>query len=160
MRRGVSPIIATILLIIMTVGIAALMYTWMSGLLTQLTTQSAQQIIQQTAIDFKLTPVSVSGVSSDANKLNFTVIITNTGNAKIDNSLNILIFADVYRKISPGTPLETCSCEEPTISSLNPGAAQQYNIICTCKENRSDRTTYYYVLKVTIGNVYREVAFT
>ncbi|MEM1684837.1 MAG: archaellin/type IV pilin N-terminal domain-containing protein, partial [Nanopusillaceae archaeon] len=53
-KRSISPIIATILLIIMTVGIAALMYTWMSGMFTQLTTQAEQQAGTVGAINFDL----------------------------------------------------------------------------------------------------------
>jgi len=153
MRRGVSPIIATILLIIMTVGIAALMYTWMSGLLTQLTTQSSQQIIQQTAFDFKVTPLS-TGTNS------FTVAITNTGSATIDTTKvgGTLAYVTVYSKLNPGTPQGTYSCTANNFT-LQPGQVTQQTITCSSLPN-IDLTSYYYTIRIVIGSISRDVVFS
>jgi len=155
MMKGISPIIATILLIIMTVGIAALMYTWMSGMMNQLTTQTSQQIIQQTAIDFKLTQVGVNSASGA-----FIVTITNTGSATIDTTrVGVLAYVTVYSKLNPGTPNGTFQCSISNFT-LSPGQVTQQTITCSNLANNIDFTRNYYVVKVVIGSVDREIVFS
>jgi len=154
MRRGISAIIATILLIIMTVGIAALMYTWMSGMLGQLTTQATQQVVQQTALDFKLSPLAV-----DRNTKTFTVAITNTGTATIETAkVGKYAYVTVYSKLTPGTPTDTYQCTIDDFT-LSPGQVTQQTVTCNNLPS-IDLTKEYYVLKIIIGQVSREVTFS
>jgi len=156
MRRGISPIIATILLIIMTVGIAALVYTWMSGMLAQLTTQASQQILQQTSFNF-----AVNGIYFDNSSATFIVAITNTGSVKINSDVtNPVITVTAYNKLQPGTPLQTVSCSvaNGTIV-LNPGQTLIYHINCNGLTYR-DITQYYYVLLISMGGLTQQVTFS
>ncbi len=153
MKRGISPVIATILLIIMTVGIAALMYTWMSGMLSQLTTQTGQQILQTTAFDFSVAPVGINGS-------NFVVSIRNTGSVNIDFSRTPAIAAvTAYDRLNPEAGVvqqATCS----NISTGTLGVGQSGVFTFTCSGITVNISKYYYVLRVTIGSTAKEVTFT
>jgi len=158
MKRGISPIIATILLIIMTIGIAALMYTWLTGMLNQLTTQSSQQIVQQTAFNFKVTPLSASN-----NTTSFTVAITNTGSITINTSNmgGVLTYVTVYSKINPGTPEGTYNCSANNITSLQPGQVTQLTVNCSGTGlSDIDLTQYYYDVRIVIGSIAQDVVFS
>jgi len=157
MRRGVSPIIATILLIIMTVGIAALMYTWMSGMLTQLTAQTGQQILQSTAFDFSVAPV---GAQNGGNT--FQVSVRNTGSVNIDFSKTPMAASvTVYSRTNPELGVvdqKTCTADTTGKSPLNVGQSQTYTI--TCSGITINMNQYYYVVRITIGSVAKDVTFT
>jgi len=158
MRRGISPIIATILLIIMTVGIAALVYTWMSGMLAQLTTQASQQILQQTSFNF-----AVNGIMFNNTSAVFVVAITNTGSVKINfSSTDVITAVTAYNKLQPGTPLQTvtCSMANNTID-LSPGQTKVYYINCNNLNTAyRDITQYYYVLSIAMGGLTQQVTFS
>jgi len=153
MKRAVSPIIATILLIIMTVGIAALMYTWMSSMLTQLTAQTGQQILQSTAFDFSVAPIASPNGTS-----NFSVSIRNTGSVNIDFSkTNAIAAVTVYDRLNPAAGVvNQTSCS--TINTGNLSVGESKSFIFTCGVN-IDVSRYYYVLRVTIGSTSKEVIF-
>jgi len=156
MRRGISPIIATILLIIMTVGIAALMYTWMSGMLGQLTTTTSQQVIQQASFNFQ-----ASGVLAQQGTKSFLVAITNTGSVRIDSSVTgLVITAVAYSKLQPGTPRETVTCTSNATVQLNPGQVGLYNITCAGLTSNIDLTQYYYVITISMGGITQPVTFS
>jgi flagellin-like protein len=87
--KGISPIIATILLIVMTVAIAGLMYAWLSGMFSSLTTSTSQQVTQATqTTSFSVPQIFVSNG-------NIYAIIYNNGNVPI-NTNNITITAQEY----------------------------------------------------------------
>jgi len=158
MKRSVSPIIATILLIIMTVGIAALMYTWMSGMLTQLTAQTGQQILQSTAFDFSVAPV---GTTPSGSNLIFTVSIRNTGSVNIDFSkTQVNASVAVYNRTAPEVGVwkqNICTTSTTLSGTLNVGSSTIVNFTCS---NVGNITLNYYVLRVTMGAVAKEVTFT
>ncbi|RDD52287.1 hypothetical protein BA065_02480 [Nanoarchaeota archaeon NZ13-N] len=157
MKKGVSPIIATILLIIMTVGIAALMYTWMSGMLTQLTAQTGQQILQSTAFDFSVAPV---GTTTSGSSIIFTVSIRNTGSVNIDfGRTQVNASVSVYNRTAPEIGIwkqDICTLTTPLQNPLNVGSSMIVNFSCS---NVGNITANYYVLRVTMGAVAKEVTF-
>jgi len=87
--KGISPIIATILLIVMTVAIAGLMYAWLSGMFSSLTTSTSQQVIQATQLtSFNVPKMFISNG-------NIYAIIYNNGNVPI-NANNMTITAQEF----------------------------------------------------------------
>jgi len=153
MKKAVSPIIAAILLIIMTVGIAALMYTWMSGMLTQLTAQTGQQILQATAFDFSVAPVGV-------NSTGFIVSVRNTGSVNIDFSRTPMAASvTVYSRTNPELGvINQTTCSTYNTGTLNVGQSNTYYF--TCSGITINMNQYYYVLRITIGATAKEVTFT
>ncbi|MEM1634425.1 MAG: archaellin/type IV pilin N-terminal domain-containing protein [Nanopusillaceae archaeon] len=123
-RRGISPIIATILLIIMTVGIAALMYTWMSGMFTQLTTQAEQQAGAVGAINFDLIYITHTPQNT------FNVTLLNSGRVSLDFSRAGIFVKVEYNQKPYGTiSSSTCSISNPP-TDIKPGSIGYLNISC------------------------------
>jgi flagellin-like protein len=145
--KGITPIIATILLIVMTVAIAGLMYAWLSGMFSSLTTSTSQQVNQATQVtSFTVSNMFVSNG-------NIYAIIYNNGNVPI-NTNNLTITAqefwasnDTYDGIT-----YLCSASSSIIVSN-----QQSTITLSC--NPSSLTTkwhsgiYYYLFTFVYNGV-------
>jgi len=86
--RSISPIIATILIIVITVAIAGIFYAFTSGIFGSLTQSSSQQIQQQSQI----LSFQISNVYCSNNEL--YLIIYNNGNIPIDINKAITIISD------------------------------------------------------------------
>ena len=86
--RSISPIIATILIIVITVAIAGIFYAFTSGLFGSLTQSSSQQIQQQSQI----TSFTINNVYCSNNILYFNIY--NNGNIPIDINNSQIIFTD------------------------------------------------------------------
>lgn len=87
-KRGVSPIIATVLLIAITVATAIVIFAWMRGFVAEQIEKfgkSAEQVCEELSFDAEITPAG-------ANLYDF--YITNRG--------NIPIYAIDIKKIGPG----------------------------------------------------------
>ena len=67
--KSISPIVATILIIVITVAIAGIFYAFTSGLFGSLTQSSSQQIQQQSQI----TSFTISNVYCSNNILYFNI---------------------------------------------------------------------------------------
>jgi flagellin-like protein len=145
--KGISPVIATILLIVMTVAIAGLMYAWMSGMFSSLTSSTSQQISMVTQItSFNVPQIYVSSG-------NIYAIIYNNGNVPI-NTNNLTITAEEYwasNSTYDGTTY-TCSASSTIITSN-----QQSTITLSC--NPTGLTTkwssrlYYYIFTFIYNGV-------
>ena len=145
--KGISPIIATILLIVMTVAIAGLMYAWLSGMFSSLTTSTSQQINQATQV----TSFSVSKMFISSG--NIYAIIYNNGNVPI-NANNMTITAQEFwasNNTYDGTTY-ICSSSSAIIAS-----GQQSTITLSC--NPSSLTTnwnsgiYFYLFTFVYNGV-------
>jgi len=88
--RSISPIIATILIIVMTVAIAGIFYAFTSGLFGSLTQSSSQQIQQQSQI----ISFTINNVYCSNNILYFNIY--NKGNIPININNSLIIFTDNY----------------------------------------------------------------
>ena len=86
--RSISPIIATILIIVITVAIAGIFYAFTSGVFGSLTQSSSQQIQQQS----QMVSFTISNVYCSNNTLYF--IIYNSGNIPININNSVIIFTD------------------------------------------------------------------
>ena len=86
--KTISPIIATILLIVMVVAIAGLIYAWLIGLFNPLTQSSSQQIQQQS----QYTSFEISNVYCSNNIIYFNIY--NNGNIPININNSQILFTD------------------------------------------------------------------
>jgi len=86
--KSISPIIATILIVVMTVAIAGIFYAFTSGIFNPLTQSSSQQIQQQS----KYTSFTISNTYCSNNILYFNIY--NNGNIPIDINNSQIIFTD------------------------------------------------------------------
>ncbi|HDD25719.1 MAG TPA: hypothetical protein ENF75_01355 [Acidilobales archaeon] len=97
-RKGISPVVATVLLIIISVGLAALLYAWATGWFGT-ATQGASQGPKSNIV--------VDAVSAYAGSKDFTVYVRNIGSVSV--TVNAL-----YLKYPNGT-IEQITIEETTI---------------------------------------------
>jgi len=86
--KSISPIIATILIIVITVAIAGIFYAFTSGLFGSLTQSSSQQIQQQS----QYTSFTINNVYCSNNILYFNIY--NNGNIPIDINNSEILFTD------------------------------------------------------------------
>jgi len=145
--KGISPIIATILLIVMTVAIAGLMYAWLSGMFSSLTTATSQQLIQTTqTVSFSVSQLYVSGD-------NIYAILYNRGSVPI-NTANLTIVAQEYWAANSTYTLNTYTCSTSS-AIIIPG--QQNTITLSCNPTglitRWSSGIYYYVFTFTYSGI-------
>jgi len=86
--KSISPIIASILIIVITVAIAGIFYAFTSGLFGSLTQSSSQQIQQQS----QYTSFTISNIYCSNNILYFNIY--NNGNIPIDINNSEILFTD------------------------------------------------------------------
>jgi len=86
--RSISPIVASILIIVITVAISLILYAFASGLFGSLTQSSSQQIQQQSQI----TSFTINNIYCSNNILYFNIY--NNGNIPININNSIIIFTD------------------------------------------------------------------
>lgn len=83
LNKGISPLIATVLLIAFTVGIAGILSTWLTGF----TQQSTQQVSQQsnTEVACSYGGISLSGLTYGSSSSTIAGNIENTGSITLGN---------------------------------------------------------------------------
>jgi len=86
--RSISPIIATILIIVITVAIAGIFYAFTSGVFDSLISSSSQQIQQQS----QMVSFTISNVYCSNNIVYFNIY--NNGNVPININNSVIIFTD------------------------------------------------------------------
>jgi len=86
-RRGVSPVIATLLLIVIAVAAAVLTYIWVTGYMGKVTGTVEQTSAAQLQERIKINAVSVSGGS-------VTLSVANIGDVEVEISAVYVLTAD------------------------------------------------------------------
>lgn len=148
--KGISPIIATILLIVMTVGISALMYGWLSGMFATLQGSTETQIVQQMQrVDF-----SIPNAYLNTNNIQQIIaVVYNSGDVVIDSN-KFSASASVYEKGGGLKETVACTPSGPIIPIKN-----QATVTFTCPyttiKSLSDLQIYYITLTVTYANAKR-----
>ncbi len=105
--KGITPIIAIILLLMMTVAVAGAAFFWLSRIQNQL--QGGVESYQGTIFTSMASRVDVIAVDFDADDNNLTIIFQNTGNTKIpisddtDSPTTTWILKDYDQKIRCST---------------------------------------------------------
>jgi flagellin-like protein len=119
--RSISPIIATILIIVITVAIAGIFYAFTSGMFGSLTQSTSQQIQQQSQM------VSFQIVNTYCSNNELYLIIYNSGNIPIDINKAITLISDNQQN----THNTTIMCNNNTIIQPRQQiACKVNNIIC------------------------------
>jgi flagellin-like protein len=145
--KGISPIIATILLIVMTVAIAGLMYAWLSGMFSSLTGATSQQVSGVTqVVSFSVPQLYVSGG-------NIYAILYNSGNVPI-NTANLTIVAQEYWATNSTYTLTTYTCSASS-AIITPGQQTTLTLSCnpTGLTTRWSSGIYYYVFTFTYSGI-------
>jgi flagellin-like protein len=149
--KGISPIIATILLIVMTVAIAGLMYAWLSGMFSSLTGTTSSQINQATQVtSFNVPQIYVSNG-------NISAIIYNNGNVPINNNTLIITAAEYYASNATYDG-NTDSCTAAVSGTSPISSGQQATLLLSCSGpvniiNNWNTANYYYVFTFTYNGV-------
>jgi len=150
--KGISPIIATILLIVMTVAIAGLMYAWLSGLFSSLTGATSSQVTQATQItSFSVPQVFVSSG-------NIYAIIYNNGNVPINNNTLIVTGAEYYASNATYDG-NTDSCTASVANGNSPvPSGQQATLLLSCSgpvniASNWNTGNYYYIFTFTYNGI-------
>ena len=118
--KSISPLIATILLIVMTVGIAGLMYVWMSNTFNTLTQQSSQQISGMTqTVNFILSQGTINN-----SYIAFTFY--NAPSSTIPIDLSKCIYTLIVQPPT-GTPSQY-NVNAPTGITVNPGESKRVTL--------------------------------
>jgi len=150
--KGISPIIATILLIVMTVAIAGLMYAWLSGMFSSLTGATSSQVAQATQVtSFNVPQIYVSSG-------NIYAIIYNNGNVPINNNTLIITAAEYYASNATYDG-NTDSCTASVVSGKSPvPSGQQATLLLSCSGpvsivNDWNTGNYYYIFTFTYNGI-------
>jgi len=150
--KGISPIIATILLIVMTVAIAGLMYAWLSGMFSSLTTSASQQITPITQVtSFSVPQIYISNNSIYA-------IIYNGGNVPINNN-TLIITAEEYYASNATYDGNTDSCTASVVNGNSPiPSGLQATLLLSCSgpvniTKNWNTGNYYYIFTFTYNGI-------
>lgn len=147
--KGISPIIATILLIVMTVAIAGLLYAWMQGLFNTLTNNANQGATKLTQI----TSFYISQVY--ANSGNLYAIIYNNGQVPIVES-NIQGVAQEYYTANDSFDGNTYTCTSASTGTIAPGTQAIVQLNCQSTStiiSNVQSGNYYYVFTLSYNGV-------
>jgi flagellin-like protein len=109
-RRGVSPVIATLLLIVIAVAAAVLTYIWVTGYMGKVTGTVEQTSTQQLQEKIKINAVSVSGTT-------VTLSVSNIGDTDVTIS-------GAYVLTQGGTSV----CSSSPSTSISKGGTQDVPI--------------------------------
>lgn len=123
MKKGISTVIAVVLLLLITVGIVWTVYTWLTGTMTTVTGGTGEAIEKQTEMlttDFMIVAAGYAGGN------NCEVSISNTGTRDIDLSKIKVYVKGVEQSITNGNT--------GTLSPGNTATIEFQNSTAVCGE--------------------------
>ena len=136
MRRAITPIIAVILLIVMTVGISAFVFIWMQNFVGNLQQTTQQQLETLQRPQFIITYATVTSNNT------ITLILANAGTVPIDTTNNqMTAILEEYSKVTGSrnrTLTGTLSCSPQALQ-----ARQQANCSVSGLSNINIANNYY-----------------
>ncbi len=135
-KKGISPIIATVLLIAFTVSVAGILITWLSGF-TQSTTQTVGST-STTLVVCSQGQVNVGSLVFSNGSLTLSGLIQNQGQIALGNiSVNVIYTNATSQKINlcgPNSLATSCSVSNLTLNiadqaTFNVSISSNYNTI-------------------------------
>ncbi len=131
-KRPISPVIATLLLILITISASILVYVWVTGYASSVTSAEAPQLQERIKID------TVS-VTENNDEINVTIYVRNIGNVEINVTSGYIIDATTSEVVGSNTEEEL---------KVAPGKVELFNVTIT-NELSPGRT---YIAKVVTKN--------
>ena len=131
-KRAITPVIAVILLIVMTVGIAAFTFIWMQNFVQTLQTQTQQQAQQLQRPQFSIT---YAAYKEENDTGNLTFVLSNIGSIPI-NTNDLKITIEEYKKVDGSFNRTVVANEEVncTPTTINPNS----DAVCW-KDSQNDK---------------------
>jgi len=142
-KKAITPVIAVILLIVMTVGIAAFTFIWMQNFVQNLQTQTQQQVHQLQRPRF-----TISYAAYDGSNLKF--VLANAGTVPI-NTEELKVTVEQYDKVSESFEKAVIINGKPTCNPKQVSPNGDTN--CEIKAPRLDLKNKYYVIIATYKGV-------
>ncbi|MGC8568997.1 MAG: archaellin/type IV pilin N-terminal domain-containing protein [Nitrososphaeria archaeon] len=141
-RKAISPIIATLILIVITVVAGILLYSFVSGYISSLTSTSSSSVpnVKITAVSFSVTPTTTSGT--------ITLYVQNFGTSPVTFVQNAYVYS------SDGTYLGTYTLSPYSSSSYTvlPNSVVEFTISSSSSNlNLQKGYSYYVELTTTTG---------
>ena len=139
MKKAITPVIAVILLIVMTVGIAAFTFIWMQNFV-----QGLQQQTQEQAQQLQRPQFTITYATADNGANSVKVIVSNIGSIPIqadDIKFNIEAYYKANQTYAKAVAVNKDGCK----GTLNPNEDTD----CTVNldsGNTVNLTTYYYII--------------
>ena len=113
-KKAISPVIATLLLILIAVAASILVYVWVTGYASSVTGAEASQLQERIKIDTVSVPSGTAGS-------NVTIYVRNIGNVEVNVTSGYVIDSVTSEVMGFNT----------TSLRLAPGAVQQLNVTLT-----------------------------
>ncbi|MFH1424953.1 MAG: archaellin/type IV pilin N-terminal domain-containing protein [archaeon] len=124
-RRGITPIISVILLLMMTIAIAGLAYTWLQGLQTTIeesTENTTTRMLGEMNVELRLDGASGSPISGSG-YCNATVYVRNKGTERADNLQlyvnDLMVVGGNITSLSPGSTVSWAYVNSSTLNVTN-----------------------------------------
>jgi len=131
-RKGVSPVIATIILVLISIVAGVLLWLWVSGYSSSLPSQN-QALYERIKIE-------AVNVSSATTTKQISIYVRNVGNVNVTIS-------SIYILRPDGVLIETPNI---TPQTLSPGTIQKITV--TLSQSQQYKSGYAYVVKVVTTN--------
>jgi len=117
-RKAVSPIIATLILIVITVAAGVIIYYFVSGYLSASTASVASQQANQLSI------ISASWIGGKSNELSFA--IQNSGTVSVTFTISLVAVYNVNTGAQVATNSTSITSSTPSPFTLSPGQAVSF----------------------------------
>jgi len=135
-RKGVSPVIATIILVLIAVVAGVLLWLWVSGYSSTLPSQNPAL--------YERIKIEAVNVSSTTTTKQISIYVRNVGNVNVNIS-------SIYILRPDGVLIETPSNTNPSLPlSISPGTIQKITV--TLSQSQQYKSGYAYVVKVVTAN--------
>jgi len=97
-KRGVSPIVATLLLILIAIAAAAVLYVWVNNLSSSATQYNSGNVASAISIDAADLMITTAN-----NNVNVTAYVRNIGGSEINGNFNVYVYNQTGALVASGT---------------------------------------------------------
>jgi len=127
-KRGVSPIVATLLLILIAIAAAAVLYVWVNSLSSSATQYNSGNVASAISID-----------AADLSTTTVTAYVRNVGGNAINGIFNVYVYNQTGSLVASGTTGSV---------SIQPGQVQQVSASLTNNNGQSVQPGQVYNIKI------------
>jgi len=127
-KRGVSPIVATLLLILIAIAAAAVLYVWVNNLSSSATQYNSGNVASAISID-----------AADLSTTTVTAYVRNIGGSAINGNFSVYVYNQTGALVASGTTGSV---------SLQPGQVQQVSASLTPNNGQSIQPGQVYKINI------------